>query len=82
MTQNLRFTLTLHHVATASYKSLAVADRVYPQWVVSHVLAGRVQTETRGVREVAESGDVMIHPPHTPFSEYAEDTGYASVDGG
>ena len=48
---------------------------VRPEWVLSHVRQGTVQTNTRGIRATARSGDVMLHLPHVPFSEHASGAG-------
>lgn len=70
-----RFDIHVQYAAATSYERLALDERVYPCWVVSHILRGNVQTETRGLRAMARTGDVMVHPPHTPFSEHADTPG-------
>jgi len=72
---NARLELSLHQVEVGRYMSLDLADVTWPHWVVSFVLAGQVETATRGVRSHASAGDAMIHPPHLPFSERAAGPG-------
>jgi len=66
-----RLELSLYQVEVGRYPSLDLRDQVRPHWIVSFVQSGRVETETRGERGLAEDGDAMIHPPHLPFSERA-----------
>ncbi len=67
--------LSLYTVETASYTSLHIVDRSYPYWILSHVLYGEVETFTRNERWQVRAGDVMLHPPHLPFSERASHEG-------
>ena len=66
-----RLELSLYAVETSSYSTHHVDRLVRPEWIVSHVLHGDVQTETSGVRLPARAGHVMIHPPGVAFSEQA-----------
>jgi AraC-like DNA-binding protein len=61
--------LELHHVEEISYPSLNILDMVRPDWILSFVLEGRVETRTGNETAVAHSGDVMVHPPHLHFAE-------------
>jgi AraC-like DNA-binding protein len=67
--------IALYNVATAPYTSLRLIDLTYPHWIISHVLEGDVETSTRGLRWRVHAGEVMIHPPHLPFSELAATPG-------
>jgi AraC-like DNA-binding protein len=62
---------SLHQIDEASYPSLDITEMRHSEWVLSHVLHGCVQTTTYGHTCVARDGDVMIHPPQLPFSEYS-----------
>ena len=68
-------TLALFDVQQADYPRLRLQDRVQPHWVVSHVLRGAVRTSAGGETHAARAGDVMVHPPHLPFSEEADGPG-------
>lgn len=70
-----RLDVTVWTVETAPYRALDIRDAVRPYWIVSHIRAGQVITETRGARIDARPGDVMVHPPHLPFSECAAGPG-------
>ncbi|WP_068610084.1 AraC family transcriptional regulator [Paenibacillus swuensis] len=71
--QQLR--VELFNVEEAGYSSLNVKDQIYPYWIVSFVLRGEVTTVTNGITRTAQTGDVMVHPPNTPFSETANGPG-------
>jgi len=70
-----RLGLSLFQVELAPYASLDLRDIILPHWSVSFVLNGRVETVTRGERTWAVDGDAMLHPPHLPFSEFADGPG-------
>jgi AraC-like DNA-binding protein len=60
--------VSVHDVEVVRYPAVAEAlER--PDWVISHVVEGCVETETRGTRAEARSGQVMVHPARLPFSE-------------
>ncbi|MCD9023731.1 helix-turn-helix domain-containing protein [Cohnella silvisoli] len=61
---------SLYRVERAIYDSFHL-DMIKPYWTVSFVLDGEVKTKSQGAVEIAKSGDVMIYPPHVPFSETA-----------
>ncbi|WP_246470106.1 helix-turn-helix domain-containing protein [Cohnella nanjingensis] len=66
----------LHTVRQSSYEQLRIEDQMYPNWIISYVKAGRVTTAgTDGGRIAVRAGDVMLHPPNLPFSEYADGAG-------
>jgi AraC-like DNA-binding protein len=67
--------IELLRVEEASYTSLDLVNLSYPFWVISHVLDGRVTTKTLEESFAAGKGDVMIHPPNIPFSEYSDNCG-------
>jgi AraC-like DNA-binding protein len=67
--------IALHIVQTAPYVRLALESVTFPFWIASHVQTGLVETETAGIRQTVRPGDVMVHPPHVPFSERAEGPG-------
>jgi len=67
--------LSLYHVATSAYDVLQLHDLQHPHWIVSHILRGRVETRTKYEQAWATTGEVMIHPPYLPFSEYATEPG-------
>jgi AraC-like DNA-binding protein len=69
------WTVQLHTVNSTSYKSLQIEGRVFPHWIISYVKEGVVSTESGGETHVARSGDVMLHPPHLPFSERSDSGG-------
>jgi AraC-like DNA-binding protein len=58
-----------------SYTTLHIHDHVNPNWIASYVVQGSVTTSSLNQTELAEAGDVMIHPPYLPFAEYAEQPG-------
>ena len=70
-----RFEVTLWNIETAPYRSLNLRGVVYPHWIASHIVHGEVTTETSDEEITARQGDVMIHPPHLPFSERAAGPG-------
>jgi AraC-like DNA-binding protein len=70
-----QLTFSLHHVEESSYSSLAIRDMCRPDWTISHVRQGCVQTTTGGESFWAQRGDVMIHPPQVPFCESSSSTG-------
>lgn len=70
-----RLGLSLFQVELAPYTSLDLRDIILPHWSVSFVQSGRVETVTRGERAWAMDGDAMVHPPHLPFSEFADGPG-------
>lgn len=67
--------LSLYLVETAPYRSLNITDVTYPHWILSYVQEGNVTTQSCGESWQARSGDVMLHPPHLPFSEFASSGG-------
>lgn len=67
--------LSLSVVETASYESLRLINKEHAQWIISYVLAGEVTTHCRGKSWQVYAGDVMVHPPHLPFSEIAAKPG-------
>jgi AraC-like DNA-binding protein len=67
--------LSLYQVETGRYAALDLRDEVFAHWIVSFVQRGRVQTATAGQTAWAGDGDVMVHPPHLPFSERADGPG-------
>ncbi len=67
--------LSLYQAQTATYETLHVQDMIEPHWIVSHVLFGAVETATCGFRYSLRTGDVMVHPPGLPFSEYSTTPG-------
>jgi AraC-like DNA-binding protein len=67
--------LHVYNVELASYDSLDIVDLVKPHWIISHVLSGRVMTSVGGESYEAREGEVMIHPPHLPFSEHSHTNG-------
>ena len=67
--------LALYTVDTAPYSSLHLVNRVYPHWILSHILQGEVKTSTQNEWWQAKAGDVMLHPPHLPFTEIASGAG-------
>ncbi|MDX1933284.1 MAG: AraC family transcriptional regulator [Capsulimonadales bacterium] len=66
-----RFDITLYRIETAAYSRLDLRGERYPHWIVSHVLEGDVLTEAAGLRFSVAAGQVMLHPPHLTFSEFA-----------
>jgi AraC-like DNA-binding protein len=85
--QNLR--VDLYHVEVSSYSAIQILDAVHPFWIISHVRQGHVLSQSRGLNFFADADDVMIHPPHIPFSEVADSPGLhqwmmleATVEGG
>jgi AraC-like DNA-binding protein len=46
-----------------------------PDWVVSHVAKGCVETRTDDHVAVAHGGAVMVHPPNIPFKERSDEPG-------
>ena len=67
--------ISLYVVETAPYQSLHLVDREYPHWILSYIACGDIETSSRGETWRARSGDIMIHPPHLPFSEIASGPG-------
>ncbi len=63
--------VSLFQVQTAPYHSLQIVDMTSPHWIVSHVQSGEVESVTCGLFHQVNSGQVMVHPPNLPFSEYA-----------
>ncbi|SEO95057.1 helix-turn-helix domain-containing protein [Paenibacillus sp. OV219] len=57
------------------YEKLNLQNVVYPNWVISHVLEGRVITSTGGEHHEVNEGGVMLHPPFLPFSEVSTGPG-------
>jgi AraC-like DNA-binding protein len=70
-----QLSFSLHHVEQSSYSSLDIRDMCRPDWTISHVQSGCVQTTVRGESFVAQPGDVMIHSPQVPFCEYSSTPG-------
>jgi len=69
-----QFDFSLYHVERAAYDEFRL-DMIKPYWTVSFVLDGQVESRTEGDVHFAHSGDVMIYPPHVPFSEAATGRG-------
>jgi AraC-like DNA-binding protein len=67
--------IALHVVEEAPYERLSISNSQRPDWILSHVLSGEVHTSTRGYKAVAQTGDVMVHPPGVPFEEHANFSG-------
>ena len=63
--------VSVYEVARTSYQTLR-AEIEHGHWAISFVREGVVETLTRGVRDMAPAGSVMIHPPSLPYAEYAE----------
>jgi AraC-like DNA-binding protein len=70
-----RLELSLYIVEKGVYTSLELIDSIFSHWILSYILTGDVETESAGVRCRARTGDVMLHPPHLPFSEMASGPG-------
>lgn len=66
--------LTMYIAEEASYSKLNIHNS-HPYWIVSFVLEGAVVTDTAGIVGKALAGDVMIHPPHVPYSERSDTPG-------
>lgn len=64
----------LYTVEKASYDSLHL-EMIKPYWTVSFVREGQVEACSQGFVNHATDGDIMIHPPHVPFTETAEGKG-------
>ncbi len=62
-------------VSRNSYKQLNLSDRIFPNWIVSFVLEGKVMTGSHGEQYEARAGDVMIHPPDVAFFERSSQAG-------
>lgn len=71
----LQLDCALQEVGIGNYERLAIEGMTRPHWVLSHVRHGHVRTQTRGLEFWAEAGDIMVHPPHLPFSEASERPG-------
>lgn len=67
--------LTLHVVEVSPYESLNLVNKEYPNWILSHVLSGQVEMRCGEQRWQVRAGDVMLHPPHLPFSELSDRAG-------
>ncbi|MFD1673977.1 AraC family transcriptional regulator [Alicyclobacillus fodiniaquatilis] len=65
----------VYTVEEATYDRLDIANIVYPNWIISHVVSGEVVTESNHEEHVVQAGGVMIHPPFLPFSERAAGPG-------
>jgi AraC-like DNA-binding protein len=70
-----QLSFSLHHVEQSSYSSLAIRDMCRPDWTISHVRSGCVQTTTCEESFMARRGDVMVHPPQVPFCESSSTAG-------
>jgi AraC-like DNA-binding protein len=71
----MRFDLRIWRIEDAAYTSLDLRNALFSHWIISYVWQGKVTTETAGIRNVVNAGDVMIHPPQIPFSEFADGYG-------
>ncbi|RAV14872.1 AraC family transcriptional regulator [Paenibacillus contaminans] len=60
-----------HSVSIAAYNALCLENREFPHWIISYVKEGNVTTTSGGESHTVRSGDMMLHPPHLPFSEYS-----------
>lgn len=67
--------LSLYTVQRAPYPWLRLVNVVHEHWTLSYVLQGEVETSSCGETWLVKSGDVMLHPPHLPFSESAPGSG-------
>ncbi|UVI27480.1 AraC family transcriptional regulator [Paenibacillus spongiae] len=65
----------IYSVDIGTYDSLNLVDRIFPYWIISYVKEGLVETSCRGETYTVRAGDVMLHPPHVPFSERANGSG-------
>ena len=63
--------LSVYEVARTPYQTLR-AEIEHGHWAISFVREGAVETLTRGARDAAPAGSVMVHPPSLPYAEYAE----------
>jgi AraC-like DNA-binding protein len=69
------WSVQLHTVSRTSYHTLDIANRSFPHWIISYVKEGSVTTTAGGESRNARAGDVMLHPPHLPFSETSHTAG-------
>jgi AraC-like DNA-binding protein len=69
------WSVQLHTVKDSYYSKLDLKNCLYLHWIISYVKEGNVMTMTRGERHLARTGDIMLHPPNLPFSEYSESKG-------
>lgn len=69
------WSIDLHSVNIAPYATLALDNISYPYWIVSYVKEGDLLTGTGGAEHRVRAGNVMLHPPHLPFSERSEKKG-------
>jgi AraC-like DNA-binding protein len=69
------WTVQLQSINRSSYERLSIKNRIFPHWIISYIKEGEVTTETGGEYHHVRSGEVMLHPPHLPFSEHAERNG-------
>lgn len=67
--------LAVYRVERSRYAAINLENVTHPYWIVSHVLQGNVTTTCQGLTFAANSGDVMIHAPHIPFTERAHRPG-------
>lgn len=63
--------LSVYEITRTSYQTFR-AEIEHGHWAISFVREGNVETLTRGVRDAAPSGSVIVHPPALPYAEYAE----------
>lgn len=59
----------VYTVEESAYDRLDIADVVYPNWIISHVVEGEVVTGSNGEEHQVKAGGVMVHPPFLPFFE-------------
>jgi AraC-like DNA-binding protein len=67
--------LELNQVEQISYPSLNIVNMMRPDWIVSYVAKGCVETRTDDSMAVAHGGSVMVHPPNLPFKERSSEPG-------
>lgn len=67
--------VSVYHVARVDHGKLRVCGTVWKYWVIDYVLDGEVVMDSAGYTFVARSGDIMIHPPFVPYSEFADGVG-------
>ena len=71
----MSFQVAVHHVSRSSYDFLRLEHNTHPVWALSYVQQGSLRTRCAGLEWVVQSGDIMVHPPATPYSEIAEGPG-------
>lgn len=64
--------LSIFEIKKSHYSSLKLENLVKDFWTLSFVLDGDLITRIAKQEQRVRSGDVMIHPPKTPFTEITE----------